>query len=241
MDGIKYGKGLFETIKVVDKKLVYFEDHMDRLEKSMKFLNIKTDFLRENIEKEIDKLDLNVGCVRVMVLDNDGDYDLTVTTRNTDYSDLKFTQGLKLKTLEPIRDKNNPLVFHKTNNYLLNDLMHKKIVAEGYDEGVFLNQDENITEGTYTNVFFIKGNSIITPPVEDGLLPGIYRKNLIEFLNSKSYKIEIRSINKMELSDMQSCFVTNSLMEMRFVKSIDDKEFEKTDLLLDILSELDIK
>ena len=52
-----------------------------------------------------------------MVLDNNGDYDLYINTRNTDYSDLKYTQGLKLKVLYQLRDKNNPLIYHKTNNY----------------------------------------------------------------------------------------------------------------------------
>ena len=49
-DGIKYGKGLFETIKVVDSNPVYFEDHIERLENSMKFLGINADNLRENIK-----------------------------------------------------------------------------------------------------------------------------------------------------------------------------------------------
>lgn len=48
-DGIKYGKGLFETIKVVDSKPIYLEDHIERLENSMNFLGINTDDLRDKI------------------------------------------------------------------------------------------------------------------------------------------------------------------------------------------------
>ena len=98
-DGIKYGKGLFETIKVVDSKPIYLEDHIERLENSMNFLGINTDDLRDNVYEKIQNIDLNADCLRIMVLDNNGDYDLYINTRNTDYSDLKYTQGLKLKVL----------------------------------------------------------------------------------------------------------------------------------------------
>ncbi|MDU7033586.1 MAG: aminotransferase class IV, partial [Finegoldia magna] len=186
-DGIKYGKGLFETIKVVDSNPVYFEDHIERLENSMKFLGINADNLRENIKDKMQNINLATDCLRIMVLDDNGDYDLFITTRSTDYSNEKYTKGLKLKVLNQLRDKNNPLIYHKTNNYLLNDYLHKKLLEEGFDEGIFLNKDGNVTEGTYTNVFFIQKETILTPPVEDGILPGIFRKKLIDFLRVKRY------------------------------------------------------
>lgn len=237
-DGIKYGKGLFETIKVKDSKPIYLENHIERLENSMNFLGINTDELRDNIYEKIQNIDLNVDCLRIMVLDNNGDYDLYINTRNTDYSDLKYTQGLKLKVLNQLRDKNNPLVYHKTNNYLLNAYLHKNLLKEGFDEGVFLNQDGNVTEGTYTNLFFIQENTIITPPVTDGMLPGIFRKKLIEFLETNGYNILEKSIKLNNLQDMDCCFVTNSLMEMRFVKQIDEIMFSKNNLFCEISEKL---
>ncbi|MDU4019215.1 MAG: aminotransferase class IV, partial [Finegoldia magna] len=103
-DGIKYGKGLFETIKVVDSNPVYFEDHIQRLENSMKFLGINADNLRENINDKMQNINLDIDCLRIMVLDDNGDYDLFVTTRSTDYSNQKYTEGLKLKVLNQLRD-----------------------------------------------------------------------------------------------------------------------------------------
>lgn len=237
-DGIKYGKGLFETIKVVERKPVYLEDHIERLENSMNFLGMSTKNIRENIKAEIENIDLDTDCLRIMVLDNNGDYDLFINTRNTDYSDLKYTQGLKLKVLNQLRDKNNPLVYHKTNNYLLNDYLHKELLKEGFDEGVFLNQDGNVTEGTYTNLFFIQENTIITPPVTDGMLPGIFRKKLIEFLETNGYNIIVKSIKLNDIRVMDCCFVTNSLMEMRFVKQINEIMFSKNNLFCELSEKL---
>lgn len=237
-DGIKYGKGLFETIKVVDSNLVYLEDHIERLEYSMNFLGMSTKNIRENIKAEIENIDLDTDCLRIMVLDNNGDYDLFINTRNTDYSDLKYTQGLKLKVLNQLKDKNNPLVYHKTNNYLLNDYLRKELLIEGFDEGVFLNQDGNVTEGTYTNLFFIQENTFITPPLTDGMLPGIFRKKLIEFLKINGYNIIEKSIKLDDLQSMDCCFVTNSLMEMRFVRQIDEIMFSKNKLFCEISEKL---
>lgn len=237
-DGIKYGKGLFETIKVVERKPVYLEDHIERLENSMSFLGMNTKNIRENIKAEIENIDLDTDCLRVMVLDNNGDYDLFVTTRSTDYSNTKYTEGLKLKVLDQLRDKNNPLIYHKTNNYLLNDFLHKKLLKEGFDEGVFLNQDGNVTEGTYTNLFFIQENTFITPPVADGMLPGIFRKKLIEFLKINGYNIIEKSIKLSDLQNMDCCFATNSLMEMRFVRQIDEIMFSKSNLFCEISEKL---
>lgn len=237
-DGIKYGKGLFETIKVVECKPVYLEDHIERLENSMSFLGMNTKNIRENIKAEIENIDLDTACLRVMVLDNNGDYDLFINTRNTDYSNQKYTKGLKLKVLNQLRDKNNPLVYHKTNNYLLNDYLHEELLKEGFDEGVFLNQDGNVTEGTYTNLFFIQENTFITPPVADGMLPGIFRKKLIGFLETNGYNILEKSIKLNNLQDMDCCFVTNSLMEMRFVKQIDEIMFSKNNLFCEISEKL---
>ena len=237
-DGIKYGKGLFETIKVVERKPVYLEDHIERLENSMSFLGMNTKNIRENIKAEIENIDLDTDCLRVMVLDNNGDYDLFVTTRSTDYSNTKYTEGLKLKVLDQLRDKNNPLIYHKTNNYLLNDFLHKKLLKEGFDEGVFLNQDGNVTEGTYTNLFFIQENTFITPPVADGMLPGIFRKKLIEFLKINGYNIIEKSIKLSDLQSMDCCFATTSLMEMRFVRQIDEIMFSKSNLFCEISEKL---
>lgn len=133
----KIRQGAFETIKVVDSNPVYFEDHIERLENSMKFLGINADNLRENIKDKMQNINLATDCLRIMVLDDNGDYDLFITTRSTDYSDEKYTKGLKLKVLNQLRDKNNPLIYHKTNNYLLNDYLHKNYWRRDLMRGYF--------------------------------------------------------------------------------------------------------
>ena len=87
-------------------------------------------------------------------------------------------------------------------------------------------------------MFFIQENTIITPPVTDGMLPGIFRKKLIEFLETNGYNILEKSIKLNNLQDMDCCFVTNSLMEMRFVKQIDEIMFSKNNLFCEISEKL---
>lgn len=235
-NGIKYGKGLFETIKIKNSELIYFDDHISRLKNSMEFLRISPDNLEMRIENNIKEIDLSIdGALRIMVTEDFNGYRICMETRPTDYTDEKFVTGLKLKIVEPIRDKYNILNNHKTNNYLLN---HELLSAEklnGYDEIVFLNQDGNVTEGSFTNLFFIKTDKIVTAPIEDGLLPGVYRKNFIKQLFEKDIECEIRHIHCKELHTFDSCICTNSLMEKRFVKSIDDMNFKKTNFTEELL------
>lgn len=75
--------------------------------------------------------------------------------------------------------------------------IHQKKILEkdvalknGYNEAVFLNTDENISEGTYTNVFFVKDNIIYTPLISCGILPGIMREKVIELINLLSLELK---------------------------------------------------
>ncbi|MDU7560695.1 MAG: aminotransferase class IV, partial [Finegoldia magna] len=75
-------------------------------------------------------------------------------------------------------------------------------------------------------------------PVADGMLPGIFRKKLIEFLKINGYNIIEKSIKLNDLQSMDCCFATNSLMEMRFVRQIDEIMFSKSNLFCEISEKL---
>ncbi|MDY6065747.1 MAG: aminotransferase class IV [Finegoldia sp.] len=236
-EGLKFGFGAFETIKVLGGRPIYYEEHLERFINTLNFLGLNTENIKEKIKVEVSKLDLNKDNVlRIMGYKDEDDLKIEAETRTSSYDDKKYHDGLKLKVLKPIRDKNNPLTRHKTNNYLLNKICLDRVREDGYDEGVFLNQEGNFTEGTYTNIFFLKKDIVITPRIEDGLLPGIYRQVLIKKLRACGIACEERSVHISELEDMEAMLVTNSLMQARFVKSLSGKDFVKNDLCEKIIS-----
>lgn len=236
-EGLKFGLGAFETIKVIDKKPIYYKDHLDRLIGSLDFLGLDTKDIDKKIEREVSKIDIaDDNVLRIMAYQANDGIKIELESRKSFYDNAKYEEGLKLKLVKAIRDKYNPLNNHKTNNYLLNKICLRELKKEGYDEGIFLNQDSNFTEGTFTNIFFIMDNLLISPRVSDGILPGIYRKKLIERVKKEGIGFQERSIHISELADMDSMLVTNSLMQARFVKNLSGKSFVKNDLCKKILS-----
>ena len=99
------------------------------------------------------------------------------------------------------------------------------------DERIFLNTKNQISEGTVSNIFFVKNGKIFTPALFCGLLPGIIREYLC---NTESVTETI--IYKNEIEQYEECFITNSLMGIMPVRQLAQKRFEKrtmTDKLIE--------
>jgi branched-subunit amino acid aminotransferase/4-amino-4-deoxychorismate lyase len=107
-----------------------------------------------------------------------------------------------------------------------------------YDDLIFFDNDQLLTEATTSNVFLInQTNQIITPPVSSTVLSGILRLKLIEYLNLKGLKVWEKEISREEFLEARSIFLTNSIKGIRIINKIDEKLFEKSLILENILNE----
>ena len=77
-------------------------------------------------------------------------------------------------------DSNWRHLYHKTTLRKLYDAERNRAVAKGYYEVLFINEKSEVTEGSYTNIFLQKGRKLLTPPILSGLLPGVFRKHLLQ-------------------------------------------------------------
>ena len=224
--GLKYGMGFFETILVTDGKPRFLPEHLNRLIESCRFIGLRAPNLYRHILDEIASLPINDNnTISITVSETPEGYSLLVSSEMRNRNPYSLL-GLKVTTVPQIRDKNNPLNRHKSCNYLLNHLVHARVKEAGFDEALFLNQDGNVTEGTFTNFFFIKGKEIITPPPSQGLLPGIFRAQVITALEQAGLPVDERPISySRELSTMDAAFVTNSLIPLERIFSIDGRRF----------------
>ena len=101
-------------------------------------------------------------------------------------------------------------------------LEKRNATVAGMDERLFLNTKEQVSEGTVSNVFFVRNGVICTPQVSCGLLPGILREYLCE-----TEDVEETDIYVQDLKRYQECFVTNSLMGIMPVRQIGGIRFEE--------------
>ncbi|MCL7754429.1 aminotransferase class IV [Polaribacter sp. Z022] len=237
----KYGDAIFETVKVMNKKVVFWEDHYFRLMASMRMLRMKIpiEFTLEFLEQEILKTvavqnDLPSYRVRLNVFRKDGGL-YTPKTNKIDYTievkenTFKTKENYSLDLYKDFYNYSGLLSTIKTNNRMLNTLASIFAEENDLDNCILLNEKKGVVEVTNGNIFIIKGSVIKTPALEEGCIKGVIRKKVISILSkNKEYTIEETSISPFEIQKADEVFITNSIMGVQPVTSYKKKTF-KTD------------
>ena len=240
--GFLFGDSVFETIKVLDSKVLFLEDHYFRLMASMRIcrMEIPMNFTMEYFEEQILNLiatfsDSNSYRVRFSVYrDSDGFY--LPKTRNVQFivaasslnSDL-YAIGKESYEVELYKDfyvSKQLLSTLKTNNKMLQITGSIFADENGYDNCLVLNDEKNVVEALQSNLFMKTGNLVVTPPVSDGCLNGIMRKQVIEILN-KMDGIEVKemSISPFDLQKADELFLTNVITGIQPITKYRKKEY----------------
>lgn len=229
-DGFAFGKGLFETIKVVDKRPIMLYKHLKRINKGLKELNI------DNYIKETDVLNYinNETEVNYALKIIATDKNTLIIKRKDNYIGLNRNEGIELKISNIIRNSTSHMVYYKSLNYYDNIIEKKKATEEGYKEVIFLNEKGDISEGAVSNIFFIKDKKIFTPSLNSGILAGTMREYIIDH-----YDVQEKNIDYRSLENYDSAFITNSLFGVQWIRKIDKIQFEKTELIYDIIKNIE--
>ena len=217
-----FGEGLFETFRVYKgRKLAFVECHLDRMAEGCRFFAFPfsrkeaIDALKSGLYEippdTESRLRLNLICY--------GDHDVEKTELRTSWEPLKklsIQQGPGVKLgLAPLRRfSGSPLVRFKTTSYLENIFVFRWAQRQGFFDALFTNERGEITEGSITNVFFLKKGDILTPPTEAGLLPGVTRKQIIEVARVFGLSLTECTVTPQDLDRFDGAFVTNSVIEI---------------------------
>ena len=233
----KYGDSVFETIKVINGKLVFWEDHNFRLMASMRMLRMKIpmnftlEYLEEEILKTISINNQNNLRVRLSITRKDGGF-YTPTTNEIDY--LIDCREIKSKTknsykVDLFKDfylYSGHLSTIKTNNKLIHTLASIFAKENELDNCILLNERKGIVEATNASLFLIKGTLIKTPLLTEGCLKGIARQKVIQIIKSSGdYQIEEAIISPFEIQKADEVFVTNSIIGIQPVTNYRKKVF----------------
>ncbi|WP_299682828.1 aminotransferase class IV [uncultured Dokdonia sp.] len=256
--GLLYGDGVFETIKAVNAKLLFWEDHYFRLMASMRILRmeIPMEFTPELLEEQLietlkaNDLSNKTARIRITVYRNEGGAYLP-ENRGVGYyihakeiSDPFYILPETPYEVELYKDhyvNADILSTLKTTNKVLH--VTGSIFAEdnGYDNCLLINTKKNVVEALQGNIFLVKGTHIKTPPLEDGCLRGIIRKQLLAILPlMKEYTFEEASISPFELQKADELFITNVIKGIqpitKYRKKVYTNEVAKT-----LLQKLNVK
>jgi len=256
--GLNYGDAVFETLRCSAGKIYFWEDHYFRLMASMRILRmeIPMNFTQEYLENQILKtIEANGSIVkpyRVKILvwrQQGGLY--SPTTNKIDFSiacsELEnpfYTVNQDHYEVALFKDHyitSGLLSSLKTNNKIIHVLGSIYAKENGYDNCLLLNEKKQIIEALNGNLFLVKGETIKTPPVKDGCLKGIMRKQLLSILSEMyDYDIKEVSISPFELQKADELFITNVVSGIQPITKYRKKEYSNT-LAMEVLGKLNAK
>ena len=256
--GLNYGDGLFETLRVSAGKVLFWEDHYFRLMASMRILRmeIPMNFTQEYLEKLVlDTIDSQEGNhktfrAKILVWRKDGglytpssnDINFAITCSVIEqpfymlsenncevelFKDHYLTSGL-LSTL-------------KTNNKIINVLGSIYAKENDYQNCLLLNEKKMVVESLNGNLFLVKGETIKTPPLADGCLKGIMRKQILSMFDKMlDYDFVEASISPFELQKADELFTTNVVSGITSITKYRKKEYDNT-VAKELLGKLNMK
>jgi branched-chain amino acid aminotransferase len=241
--GLAYGDALFETIKTLNGKILFWEDHYFRLMASMRILRMEIPmaFTPESLESQILELlthynsNSNSFRVKFTVFRNQGGF-YTPHTNDVSYfitaesleADLYLlnTSDYRVELFKDFYVAPGLLSTLKTNNKVLNVLGGVYAKENQYDNCLLLNTNKSIVEALNGNLFLVKDNVIKTPPLEDGCLKGIMRKQVLEIIKKiPDFECVEASISPFELQKADELFVTNVIQGIQPITAFRKKNF----------------
>ncbi len=167
---------LIETMRCEQGRIPLLEAHLERLRRSAAHFGFRLDEGR--LRKQLEQVRRALDPARVWRLR----LTLEVTGRVTLTSaELESTPRRlwRLCVADKRRDPSDPLLYHKTTRRAHYEAAYLQARAAGYDEVLFLNTRDEVCEGSRTNLFVQLGGQLYTPPVSCGLLPGVYRQQVL--------------------------------------------------------------
>ncbi len=256
--GFTYGDALFETVKVSHNKILFWEDHYFRLMASMRILrmeipmNFTLEFLEAEILKLITAKTHEQSTVRVKLIvsrkegglyapvTNDVDYLVTTKLLDTDFYEFDGAE-YKVDLYKDHYISSSLLSTLKSNNRLINVIGSIYTKENNLDNCLILNTDKSVVEALNANVFLVKGNSIKTPPLSDGCIKGVLRKQIIDIINlMPEFKLQEASVSPFELQTADEIFLTNTIAGIQPVTNYRKKVF-KMEVSKNVLAKLNVK
>ena len=249
-----YGDGVFETLKIVNNKILFLEDHYFRLMASMRILRmeIPMNFTMEYLEGEIIKLaKINQlersARVRLTIFRNDGGYYLPTSNEISFLIAIKPVEkelySIENETYEVELFKDFYITKHllstlKSTNKIINITASIFAKENDYNNCLILNDSKNIVEAINGNIFMVVGNKLITPPISEGCLNGIMRKQILA-LAKKIDHLEVLEevISPFDLQKADELFITNVISGIQPISKYRKKEFTNQ-LSKDLLARL---
>ncbi|CAB5059304.1 MAG: branched-chain amino acid transaminase [Actinobacteria bacterium] len=256
---LHYGTGVFEGIRAYETPngtaIFRLTDHMKRLVNSAKILGMEIPYsvaeLVQAAKDTVRSTGLPACYVRPIAYYGYGEMGLNTIPCKTEVAiacwpwgaylgEDALEKGVRLKTSSWVRHDHNimPPAAKATGGYINSSLAKVEALKAGYDEAVMLSPNGLIAECSGENLFAVRNDVIITPPLSAGALEGITQNSVMTIARDLGYDVRVDNLARSDLYIAEEIFVCGTAAEIGSVSSVDDREVPcpgpKTRILADL-------
>jgi branched-chain amino acid aminotransferase len=218
--GLICGWGLFTTLRIVRGEAFAFERHWRRLEKDAAMIRLPMPYagprVRVQLQEVIRANEVTEGCARIYLVYNQVGFwrgeepmtpvDLIIYTAPLP----EYREPVRLALREHGRHAASPLAGVKTISWLANVWSVAEAQKEGFDEVILLNERGEIAECTAANIFLVKGDNILTPPLSSGCLEGVTRGIIFEISTEAGVRVKEQVLRPEDLHSADEVFISST-------------------------------
>ncbi len=237
--GLLYGDGIFEGIRAYNGRVFKLKEHIDRLYYSAKAILLEIPISHEEMMKAVVDTcranKLRECYIRLVVTRGPGGLGLNpkrckkpviiiIADKIQLYPPEYYQKGLEIITVPTVRNLHsavNPAI--KSLNYLNNILAKIEANNGGVEEAIMLNAEGYVAECTGDNIFLVKGNTLLTPPLSAGALYGITRGVVMELAKELGLTVAEPNLTRYDVFNADECFLTGTGAELIPVVKVDGR------------------
>lgn len=233
--GFLFADGIYEVIPVYNGKAVFLNEHLTRLQGNLKQIKINYDVDFNEWTETCHKLIECNGPDRPIYIQITRGQDVTrlhnypsnlkPTVVSLSLNPIKLGSSLEAQDISVITmpDVRWKLCHIKTISLLGNILLNQEAYDQGAKEALLINNKGNIIEGTSSNFFIVKDDQVITPVLNNEMLPGITRQIVIKICRDNSIKCIEQAVTINDLNTADEIWLTSSTREIRPVTKVNNK------------------
>ncbi len=223
-----YGEGLFETMRATQGFIPFLDEHLNRLFRGLDLLKMKLNISGAKLEFALYqtlhhnqlkdaylRLTLSRENLQIGSFEPGENINLVVAAKPLPRIPSRiYEEGCSAVICENFRIIPDRLCEVKSTNYLRNLLAQRDAKEAEADEALMKNSMNRVVEGATANLFLYDGEKMLTPPSEEGILPGIIRQVVIDLMVKHHLPYEEKAIKTETLFNAQEAFLTNSIKEI---------------------------
>lgn len=232
---LNFDRSVYEVIRVIDGVALFLEDHFDRLVSSVQIgglhLDMELSKFRQNIADLVRLNQIRNGNIKFVISEGETGNQWSFSFISHSYpNSTDYLSGVPVGLL--FAERENPTA--KIIQNAVRERANRMIADKDLYEVLLVDRNERITEGSRSNVFFVKGNRFYTAP-DSMVLAGVTRKKVMECLADLEYTIIEKAILASEIGTFDAAFLTGTSPKVLPVNRIDEISFQVNSIFIERL------